>query len=164
MPKLRIALIVSWLFIPFAVLSGMYLYDSHNKLKREVVEKESLVGPDVNANQIRDDVEEALSSLKWAGKQYQAAADYAAKLQHYMLLRNTDVNALYSASKDHSCSAMQMHRVFPKSGAVSAYDAVNGVFNIVMNSETRQQAYLKNELVLDSANLKKVDLSDCGLS
>lgn len=165
MLKFRLAVILLWLFMPMIVVSGIYINDNKKAyLGNSVPSKESLQGPDVNANQVRDDIEATLQGLQWQGQKYQSAFNYAEKLQHYMVMKSFDLNALKTASEAHACAAMQMHTVFNENSSADAYDAVMGVYNIVLNSEIRQNAYRDNELKLDTADFRHVDSVDCGIA
>lgn len=164
MLKFRLAVILLWLFMPIIVVSGLYINDNNKAyLGNNAPLKMDLEGLDINANHVRDDIEITLQGLRWQGQKYQLAFNYAEKLQHYMAMQTSNLNALKSASKAHSCAAMQMHTAFNKNGSADAYDAVMGVYNIVLNIEVRQKAYRDNELKLDAADFRHVDSADCGI-
>lgn len=166
MSNRNIAVLVAamlWLFLPLIFLLGLNFYDGYKKAKLDAVSTLSLQGVDTNQNHLRDDVEALIQALQWPPVQYQAATDYAVHLQNYMLLGSVNRNALLSASMKQTCASMQMHVAFPNGGTTNPYDAVTGVFNMVLNTENRKQAYLRNEILLDSFISKRLDITDCGI-
>jgi hypothetical protein len=100
---------------------------------------DSIVGPDVNANGVRDDIEQWIGSQGWLDGQVRAALQSARSMQAVLTVDQKDEDRLQRVSQAHAEALACLKRHFEPWQTVHALDAK--LEAITMNTYARAKQY-----------------------